>query len=102
MSELVERLRRMAENCALPIGAAWNALDAAADALEEAQACLREAIVQETSWRRSHGIHRVYPKCMDRWRRAAGMRESDRSDGGDRIDGWEEWVREQHNTRGAG
>ena len=47
MSDLVSRLRDMAENKALPIGEAWNALDEAADALEalEADAKLNAAML---------------------------------------------------------
>lgn len=40
MNALVGKLRRMAEDKALPIGDAWNALDEAADALEQAQALI--------------------------------------------------------------
>lgn len=35
MNALVGRLRRMSEDKALPIGEAWNALDEAADRIEE-------------------------------------------------------------------
>ena len=42
MNALVGKLRRMAEDKALPIGEAWNALDEAADALEEAQAAVMD------------------------------------------------------------
>jgi hypothetical protein len=35
VNALVGRLRQMAENKALPIGEAWNALDEAADKIEE-------------------------------------------------------------------
>ena len=53
MNALVDKLRRMAEDKALPIGEAWNALDEAADALEEAHACLesfcqRDAVYMDT------------------------------------------------------
>lgn len=65
----------MAEDKALPIGEAWNALDEAADALEEAQACLRDAIAQDETWLRIAGVSLLDTdqSWMNRWRKAAGM-----------------------------
>lgn len=37
MNALVNKLRRLAKDKALPIGEAWNALDEAADAMEAAE-----------------------------------------------------------------
>ena len=75
VNALVGKLRRMAEDTALPIGEAWNALEEAADALEEAQACLCDAIAQDETWLRIAGVSHLDTDqtWINRWRKAAGM-----------------------------
>jgi hypothetical protein len=53
MKSLVGKLRKMAADRSLPIGEAWNALDEAAAALEQAQARLRTGPVRDVRGKRA-------------------------------------------------
>jgi hypothetical protein len=66
---LVERLRALAGDKALDIGTAWNALDEAADRLEQLEAALARAQRSEAEWRE------LYHHARDR--RALGAAVTD-------------------------